>query len=103
MNKRSFTAVEQRLILEAIRLMAEVLCETLVTGKEELGAGKSLMAEVQGESLLAGDERLMAGEVQSERAMADESLMDGKGRAMAGEDEWREEEPASSTRRWETS
>lgn len=70
--------------------MAEVLCETLMTAKEELAAGKGLLAEVQGEDLMAGNENLMAGE---------ESLMAGKVRLMAGEEEWREEEPACSTRR----
>ena len=47
-----------------------------------------LMQELQLERLVAG-ERLIAGE----RSVAGERLM-------AGEEEWREEEPTSSTHRW---
>ena len=51
---------------------------------------RRLMQEVQSESLMAG-KRLLAGELLAGEVLAREVL--------AGEEEWREEEPVSSTHR----
>ena len=56
---------------------------------------RRLMQEVQSESLMAG-KRLLAGEVLAGELLAGEVLA---GELLAGEEEWREEEPVSSTHR----